>query len=344
MDFIRNFPMFSVVLSLFSGVLCTMLRGKTAKIYTIVYECVLVAMLSSVLWYTVQAGTSFTYVLGEFPAPWGNELRAGTLEASLALLFIAVMLCAVLAGQQYVREDMDESKVNIYYAIVNLMTAALMAMTWTNDIFSGYVFLEILTLTSCGVLIVREIGRTTLAAVRYMILNLVGSGMFLLGVVLLYDVTGNLLMVPMHNEIAVLYHDPAARTVLIMATGILTIGLSIKSGLFPFHYWMPDTYGWATPTSAALLSSLVSKSYIFLLADLQYFVRTGPVRDGLRLCVGDPGGKYQPNGGVLVGRADRVHLYGDRTGRNGRLYGGGVPHHGPCGDQISAVPDDAEDG
>ena len=272
MDFIRNFPMFSVVLSLFSGVLCTMLRGKTAKIYTIVYECVLVAMLSSVLWYTVQAGTSFTYVLGEFPAPWGNELRAGTLEASLALLFIAVMLCAVLAGQQYVREDMDESKVNIYYAIVNLMTAALMAMTWTNDIFSGYVFLEILTLTSCGVLIVREIGRTTLAAVRYMILNLVGSGMFLLGVVLLYDVTGNLLMVPMHNEIAVLYHDPAARTVLIMATGILTIGLSIKSGLFPFHYWMPDTYGWATPTSAALLSSLVSKSYIFLLIKIYWRV------------------------------------------------------------------------
>ena len=267
MDFIRNFPMFSVVLSLFSGVLCTMLRGKTAKIYTIVYECVLVAMLSSVLWYTVQAGTSFTYVLGEFPAPWGNELRAGTLEASLALLFIAVMLCAVLAGQQYVREDMDESKVNIYYAIVNLMTAALMAMTWTNDIFSGYVFLEILTLTSCGVLIVREIGRTTLAAVRYMILNLVGSGMFLLGVVLLYDVTGNLLMVPMHNEIAVLYHDPAARTVL-----ILTIGLSIKSGLFPFHYWMPDTYGWATPTSAALLSSLVSKSYIFLLIKIYWRV------------------------------------------------------------------------
>ena len=148
----------------------------------------------------------------------------------------------------------------------------LMAMTWTNDIFSGYVFLEILTLTSCGVLIVREIGRTTLAAVRYMILNLVGSGLFLLGVVLLYDITGNLLMVPMQREIAMLYQDPGARVVLIMATGILTIGLSIKSGLFPFHYWMPDTYGWATPTSGAVLSSLVSKCYIFLLIKIYWRV------------------------------------------------------------------------
>ena len=272
MDFIRNFPMFSVVLSLFSGVLCTMLSGKKARIYTILYECVLGAMVIAVLRYTVVTGEAFTYVMGEFPAPWGNELRAGVLEASLAVLFIAVMLCAVLAGQHYVRKDIDESKINIYYAILNLMTAALMAMTWTNDIFSGYVFLEILTLTSCGVLIVREIGRTTLAAVRYMILNLVGSGLFLLGVVLLYDITGNLLMVPMQQEIAMLYQDPGARVVLIMATGILTIGLSIKSGLFPFHYWMPDTYGWATPTSGAVLSSLVSKCYIFLLIKIYWRV------------------------------------------------------------------------
>ena len=272
MDFIRNFPMFSVVLSLFSGVLCTMLSGKKARIYTILYECVLAAMAIAVLRYTVVTGEAFTYVMGEFPAPWGNELRAGVLEASIAVLFIAVMLCAVLAGQHYVRKDIDESKINIYYAILNLMTAALMAMTWTNDIFSGYVFLEILTLTSCGVLIVREIGRTTLAAVRYMILNLVGSGLFLLGVVLLYDITGNLLMVPMQHEIAMLYQDPGARVVLIMATGILTIGLSIKSGLFPFHYWMPDTYGWATPTSGAVLSSLVSKCYIFLLIKIYWRV------------------------------------------------------------------------
>lgn len=264
--------MFSVVLSLFSGVLCTMLPGKKARIYTVLYECALIAMMSAILWYTLRTGTSFTYVMGEFPAPWGNELRAGVLEAMIALLFMSVMLCSVLAGKRYVLKDIDESKINLYYAILNLMTAALLAMTWTNDIFSGYVFLEILTLTSCGILIVREIGRTTLAAVRYMILNLLGSGLFLLGVVLLYDITGNLLMVPMHEEIVMLYQDPSAKVVLIMATGILTIGLAIKSGLFPFHYWMPDTYGWATPTSAAILSSLVSKCYIFLLIKIYWRV------------------------------------------------------------------------
>ena len=270
MDFTVNFPLFTIILSLFSGALCLVLTGKAARLYTLILECVLTALVFSVLLYTLRTGQAFTYVMGEFPAPWGNEIRAGVLEALIALLFLAVLLCSVLAGRHFLVLDIDESKQNLYYTLINLMTAALMAMTWTNDLFTGYVFLEILTLTSCGILIVREIGRTTLAAVRYMILNLIGSGLFFLGVVLMYDVTGHLLLVPMRQAVTELSGDPRAMVVINMAVGILTIGLAIKSGLFPFHYWMPDTYGRATPTSGAVLSSLVSKCYIFLLIKIYW--------------------------------------------------------------------------
>ena len=270
MDIIRNFPMITVILSLFSGSLCFVLKGRTARYYTIFYEVFLLIVCSAILWYTVTTGMAVTYPMGEFPAPWGNELRAGILEALLAVLFMVIMIVSVLAGYRYIDTDMDESKVNLYYAILNLMTASLMAILWTNDLFSGYVFLEILTLTSCGSLIVREIGRTTLAAVRYMILNLLGSGLFLLGVVLLYDLTGHLLMVPMQETIAEMAQDPRMFMALTLSTGVLTIGLSIKSGLFPFHFWMPDSYSWSTPTSASILSSLVSKAYILLLIKIYY--------------------------------------------------------------------------
>ncbi len=270
MGFVVNFPLFSIVLSLFSGALCFLLKGKAAKYYTLVYELLLIGMAAAVLAFTIKTGGEFTYVMGEFGAPWGNEIRAGVLEALTAFLFLVVMLCSISAGHRFVDTDIDESKVNLYYALLNLMTAALMALVWTNDLFTGYVFVEILTLSSCGLLIVRELGRTTLAAVRYMILNLLGSGLFLLGVVLLYTLTGHLLMVPMHEAIAALAGDPEAMPTLIMAVAILTIGLSIKSGMFPFHFWMPDTYCWATPPSAAILSSLVSKAYIFLLFKIYY--------------------------------------------------------------------------
>ena len=270
MDFIRNFPLFTIVLSLFSGVLCMMLKGRKARNYTLVYECVLMALVLAVLAYTMKTGQSFTYVMGEFPAPWGNEIRAGILEALLAFSFLLILFVSVIGGWHFLVLDIDESKINLYFTLINLLTAALMAIIWTNDIFTGYVFLEILTLTSCGILIVRELGRTTLAAVRYMIMNLLGSGLFLLGVVLLYDITGHLLMVPMQNVIAEISADPHEMMTLILSLSILTIGLCIKSGLFPFHFWMPDTYGWATPTSASILSSLVSKAYIFLLFKIYY--------------------------------------------------------------------------
>ena len=271
MLFVVNFPLFTIVLSLFSGALCFMLPGKAARRYTMCYEAFLTVLCLWILQYTYLNG-AFTYVMGEFPAPWGNEIRAGVLEATTALIFMIIMLTAVFCGYRFIEKDLDLSKENLYYALLNLMTAALLSMIWTNDLFTGYVFLEILTLTSCGLLIVREIGRTTLAAIRYMILNLLGSGLFLLGVVLLYDLSGHLLMVPIQKVIRELAADPNTLPVLTISTAILTIGLSIKSGLFPFHFWMPDTYGWATPTSAAIMSSLVSKAYIFLLIKIYWRV------------------------------------------------------------------------
>ena len=272
MDFIWNFPLFTIVFSLFSGVLCMTLNGRQARRYTVCYECVLVALVGAVLWYVSVTGRAFTYVMGEFPAPWGNEIRAGVLEALLALVFLVVLLCSVLGGRSFLLVDVEPSKINLYFTLINLLTAALMALVWTNDIFTGYVFLEILTLTSCGILIVREIGRTTLAAVRYMVLNLLGSGLFLLGVVLLYSLTGHLLMVPMREAIAEIVAADGGATTITFSLAVLTIGLGIKSGLFPFHFWMPDTYGTATPTSASVLSALVSKAYIFLLFKIYWRV------------------------------------------------------------------------
>ena len=121
MDFIRNFPLFSIVLSLFSSVLCLMLSGKKARIYTICYEVILLAMAGAVLLYTWQSGRAFTYVMGEFPAPWGNEIRAGVLEALLAVVFLGIMLCSVLAGWHFLVLDLDESKINLYFTLLNLM-------------------------------------------------------------------------------------------------------------------------------------------------------------------------------------------------------------------------------
>lgn len=105
-----------------------------------------------------------------------------------------------------------------------------------------------------------------------MIMSLLGSGLLLLGLCMLYDLTGHLLMSNMKESVAAIVAQGEYNIPLIVAIALMTVGLCIKSALFPFHAWLPDAYGYSTVSSAAILSSLVSKGYIFLLIKIIYRV------------------------------------------------------------------------
>ncbi len=272
MEFIRNFPFFSVAVFLFSAVICSVLKPRAARIWTTAAEAVVLAFSLSVLIYTTSGDTFFRYNMGHFDAPWSNQLRAGPVEALAATSFSYVLLMSHIGGIRYAKADIEPKKQSAYCTLLNLVGAALMALSYTNDLFTGYVFLEILTLSSCGVLVIRRAGRTALAATRYMVINLLGSGLFLLGTCLFYGITGHLLMEYIRDGVATLEVTGDYAVPLTVTIGLVCAGLAIKSGLFPFHTWMPDTYGTATPTSSAVLSGIVSKGYIFLLIKIIYRV------------------------------------------------------------------------
>ena len=75
MDFIRNFPFFSIILAMFCGILSSVLKGKQARNLCLFMVTTVMLLSGAVLWYTTKAG-SFIYMMGHFPAPWGNEIRA----------------------------------------------------------------------------------------------------------------------------------------------------------------------------------------------------------------------------------------------------------------------------
>ena len=95
MNAFRNIPLITIILSLFSSALCTLLPGRAARRFAMITEGILVALALLLLGYTLRAGEAFTYPMGEFPAPWGNEIRAGVLEAMMAVFFLVIMLFAV---------------------------------------------------------------------------------------------------------------------------------------------------------------------------------------------------------------------------------------------------------
>lgn len=272
MSFVQNFPFFSIILAMFSGIVSSVLPKKTARNLSLAVIGVTGLMSAAVLWFCMKTGESYTYMMGHFPAPWGNEIRAGVLEGLTALLFEIVMFLSVAGGLKYTQADVEESKQNLFYIMIDLMLSSLLALVYTNDLFTAYVFVEINTIAGCGLIMIRQKGRSLSSAIRYMILSQLGSGLFLIGLSLLYDVTGHLLMSPAKEAVAAIEAAGSYEVPMLVITAVVSVGLGIKSGLYPFHYWIPDTYGYATPTASAILSGLVSKGYIFLLIKIFYRV------------------------------------------------------------------------
>lgn len=272
MHIIQNVPYASILLSLGSGVLTSVMNKKAARLWNTFIILAIGVMSALLLVFLLSTGESYVFMMGHFPAPWGNEIRAGVLEAGMALFFCVIMFLSLKGGQKHIDAEIEETKINLFYIMVNLLLSSLLALIYTNDLFTAYVFVEINTISACGLIMINNSGRTIEAATRYMIMSLMGSGLLLMGICVLYDITGHLLMSNIKESIARIYADGTYTAPLIISIGIISAGLAIKSALYPFHTWLPNAYGYSNVSSAAILSSLVSKGYIFLLIKIFYRV------------------------------------------------------------------------
>ncbi len=262
----QSIPFACVLIPLFGAAVCSVLPRRIAR----TWATALVALVTGLSgWFMAEMGAfgrPYAYPMGHFGAPIGNELRAGPMEAVMGLMFSGLTLICLIGGARRLEKDVTGGRHGLYHALILLMLSALMAQVYTNDLFTAYVFVEIMTIAGCGLIAARaQKGQALVASVRYMVMNLIGSALFLLGIILLYDLTGHLLMPNLREAVAALHAEGRYDLQLTVVVALLCTGLAAKGALFPFHTWVPDAYSNGTPTSSALLASLVSKSYIVLL-------------------------------------------------------------------------------
>ena len=272
MPFVANFPLFCIIITLAGSVTSSVLNGKNAFRLNIVILTACLVMNLSLLFYLVANPQQITYMMGHFPAPWGNETRFGPVEALIASVFCFIMLVSLIAGKTDIFEDVKPGSLNIFYVMINLLMSSLLALVYTNDLFTAYVFVEINTLSACAVVMAKENGKTISATIRYLIMSLLGSGLFLLSIILIYDLTGHLLMENIHQVMTQLMSTGDYRLPVTIIIGLMTVGIAMKSALFPFHTWLSHAHGSATTASSAILSGLVLKGYIILLIKIYYRV------------------------------------------------------------------------
>ena len=254
---VENFPFLSIFLAIVAGILCaTLRRGALAYRLTLAVALTAALLNAAVLEYTYLGDLSFTYTMGRFVAPYGNAIKCGPLQALLAAAFCVVLAMSLVGGRRDLFHDVLPEKQRFYFVMVNLLTAALLALTYTNDVFTGYVFIEICTIASCALVMAKDNGLNLIATIRYLFMSLLGSGLFLIGLALLNSITGYLLMPSLAEAVAELAQTGRYHLPLTVSIGLIVGGLGIKSAMFPFHLWLPDAHGGATTASSAMLSGL----------------------------------------------------------------------------------------
>ena len=166
-----------------------------------------------------------------------------------AVFYLATGLCVLMSPRYLEEEDISRGE---YYVLLLFALAGMMIMASGLDLLSIYVGMELQAL--CIYVLtgfIRQERRSNEAALKYVILGSVSSGIFLYGLSLVYGITGTTQLTDMAAALGTgRAHDPA----LVLATVFLVTGLLFKVGAVPLHMWVPDVYEGAPTTITAFMS------------------------------------------------------------------------------------------
>jgi multicomponent Na+:H+ antiporter subunit D len=185
--------------------------------------------------------------IGGWEAGIGIALRVDLLGITFTLVTLVVLAAALWF------EVSRDVKARVFPALVVFMGLGLTGLFFTGDAFNFYVFFEISMITAYVMASYGETPRQLRAALIFIVVNLLGSVLFLVGIAAIYHNTGWLDMQRIADAMPVVHDNPA-----ILTATIIFVAFSTKLGLFPFHFWLPAVYTGTRPAVAAILSGALA--------------------------------------------------------------------------------------
>ncbi|WP_145011345.1 monovalent cation/H+ antiporter subunit D [Pseudomonas oryzihabitans] len=238
-----------ILIPLFTGAFLLMrprLSATTARWLSLLATWALLP-LAGMLLQRASGGSLEVYALGDWPAPFGIVLLLDRL-AALMLLTVAVLAgCAALYACRG-----DDQRGPDFHALFQFQLLGINGAFLTGDLFNLFVFFEILLIASYALLVHGAGPARVRAGLHYVVLNLVGSALFLIGIGLLYGLLGTLNMADLGQRVA--NADPAQAPLLAAAGFLLLVVFGLKGAILPLYFWLPGAYSAASAPVAALFA------------------------------------------------------------------------------------------
>ncbi len=270
MAFLDHVAILQVAVPLLAAPLCVMLPGRHLPWALTLAVSWFTLVCSIVLLAEVSAGGSIAYHLGNWPPPIGIEYRVDAINALVLLVVSGISAVALPYARRSVEHEIEPDRHGLFYTAYLLCLTGLLGVTITGDAFNIFVFLEISSLSTYVLVAAgaRLDRRALSAAYTYLVLGTVGATFFVLGVGLLYMVTGTLNIADLAERL-----PPLAESRVVQAAfAFVVAGMGLKLAMFPLHTWLPNAYAYAPSLVTVFLAATATKVSVYVLLRFVYTV------------------------------------------------------------------------
>jgi multicomponent Na+:H+ antiporter subunit D len=258
---VEHLPALQVVLPLLSASLIVLVRrpGFARLLATAVSGAGLAIALA--LFVRVGEVGVISYAIGSWPPPWGIEYRVDALSAFVLVLVSLIGAVAMPYARVSVAAELPLEQEYLFFAMYCLCLTGLLGITITGDVFNLFVFLEISSLSTYVLIALGQKRKALFAAYQYLVMGTIGATFYVIGVGLLYLMTGTLNLADLAERL------PAVKELrpVLAALAFITVGIGLKLALFPLHQWLPNAYAYAPSLVTAFLAAKATKVSVYVL-------------------------------------------------------------------------------
>lgn len=264
----EHLPALQVVIPLLGATVVAMTRRGGLAWFIALSISLLMPAIAITLLHQVFVNGVISYEIGGWEPPYGIEYRVDVANAFVLVIVSLIAALVLPYARLVVEKEVSEEKRAWFYSMYLLCLCGLLGIAITGDAFNAFVFLEISSLSTYTMIAMGRDRRALVAAFQYLIMGTIGATLYIIGVGIIYVMTGTLNFADMAERIQ---NVSSVRPVLV-ALSFITVGLSLKIALFPLHKWLPNAYAYAPSVATIFLASTATKVAIYLLVRFYYTV------------------------------------------------------------------------
>lgn len=265
---IIHLPILQVIVPLLAAPLCLFLKQPKLVWPFALIATGLTFLISVLLLQQVLTSGPIVYELGGWAPPWGIVYRIDELNAYLLVIISSISAVVMMAAQTSLQKELSKDRHTYFYMLYLLTLTGMLGIVSTGDAFNVFVFLEISSLSAYALIAMGKDRRALWASYQYLIMGTVGATFILIGIGLMYQMTGTLNM----SDLAMRLPEVSQTRTVFVSFAFIVVGVCLKLALFPLHLWLPNAYAYAPSIVTALFAATATKVAIYLLIRFTYSI------------------------------------------------------------------------